>query len=515
MTIPLPPSKPDVPRLQLSGISKSFGGIAAVKSIDWVVKRGEIHALLGENGAGKSTLVKIVTGYHSQDQGTMRLDGAERRFANPLDARAQGVVAVYQDPKLFGHLDIAENIFMGIHPLNRSGTIDRRAMYRRSREILRELESDLDPSTPVAGLSIGDVQFVEFSRALVAGVSRVLILDEPTAALTPSETKRLFRIVRRFRDQGAAVVLISHRLEDLEGLVDTVTVLRDGERVVTVPAQSLTPSDVVRLMVGRSLDLTRPAVKDKIKPDTDAPPRLRVENLGRSGTFSGVSFAVHAGEVVAMAGLVGAGRSEVAQAIFGINPPDSGRVTIDGIEVSPRSPRQMQRLGIAYVPEDRDREGLITALSITKNIGLAIIGKLARRGILSKTRERASAERFVRELSIRAASTEQTVAALSGGNRQKVVLAKWLATDPKILILDEPTHGIDVATKAQVHQIIRGLADHGIAVLVISSDLPEVLRLGDRVLVMADGKLIESFPRQAATEEKIMAAATWRARRAA
>jgi rhamnose transport system ATP-binding protein len=512
MTAPLT-SALDAPRLELSGISKSFGGIAAVKSIDWTVKRGEIHALLGENGAGKSTLVKIVTGYHSQDHCTMRLDGLERQFASPLEARSEGVVAVYQDPKLFGHLDVAENIFMGIHPLTGSGTIDRRAMYRRSREILRELESDLDPATPVAGLSIGEIQFVEFSRALVTGVSRVLILDEPTAALTPSETARLFRIVRRFRDQGAAVVLISHRLEDLEGLVDTVTVLRDGERVVTAPAQSLTPSDVVRLMVGRSLDQARP--RNKAEPATGAQPRLRVENLARSGTFSGVSFEIRAGEIVTMAGLVGAGRSEVAQAIFGINPPDSGRVIVDGIEVSPRSPRQMLRLGMAYVPEDRDREGLITTLSITKNIVLAIIGRLARRGILSKAREMETAQRFVGELSIKAGSIGQAVASLSGGNRQKVVLAKWLAADPKMLILDEPTHGIDVATKAQVHQIIRALADRGIAALVISSDLPEVLQLGERVLVMADGNLVESFSRAAATEEAIMAAATWRARRAA
>jgi rhamnose transport system ATP-binding protein len=334
--------------------------------------------------------------------------------------------------------------------------------------------------------------------------------------LTPSETDRLFRVVRRFRDQGTSVVLISHRLEDLEGLVDTVTVLRDGEHVATEPARKLTPSAVVKLMVGRPLEQLYPGERlTEPQPDGEGEVRLRVENLAQAGVFSGVSFALRAGEIVTMAGLVGAGRSEIAQAIFGISPPTGGRLFVDGAEINPRSPDQMLKLGLAYVPEDRDREGLIPSMAIVRNLVLAVINRLAKRGIASAMRERALAVRSVQELSIKASSIDQPVNSLSGGNRQKVVLGKWLATDPRILILDEPTHGIDVATKAQVHKIIRELADRGMAVLVISSDLPEVLRLGDRVLVMADGRLRATFKRGEATEEKVMAAATWRQRSAA
>jgi rhamnose transport system ATP-binding protein len=502
------------PRLELSRVSKSFGGIRALRDVDWVVRPGEVHALLGENGAGKSTIVKIVTGIQAADSGEVRLDGAPVAFRSPMAARAAGIVAVYQDPKLFPHLDVAENIFMGLHPRSAFGTVDRGAMRDRAKAILTELDSDLDPSAMVAGLSIGDVQFVEFARALVAGVDKVLILDEPTAALTPAETERLFRVVRRFRDRGVSVVLISHRLEDLEDLVDTVTVLRDGERVATRPAAELTSSDVVRMMVGRSLG-------ELYQRDADAAPRIlgetriEVENLGQAGIFDDVSFKVRAGEIVCMAGLVGAGRSEVAQSIFGMTPPTAGRVRVDGVEVFPRSPGQMLRLGLAFVPEDRDGEGLVTSLSIARNISMSVIDRLARAGILSPRRETALAERYGAELSIKAASVRQVVASLSGGNRQKVVLGKWLATDPKVLILDEPTHGIDVGTKAQVHGLIERLAAQGLAILVISSDLPEVLRLGDRVLVMADGRLKADLTRGEATEESVMSAASWRRRRAA
>jgi rhamnose transport system ATP-binding protein len=505
-----------LPRLELRGISKSFGGIAAIKGIDWAVMPGEIHALLGENGAGKSTLVKIITGYQRQDIGSYFLDGSERSFVSPLEARAAGVVAVYQDPKLFGHLDVAENVFMGVHPRAVLGMIDRKEMYRRTRDILHDLETDLDPHAMIAGLSIGDMQFVEFARAMVSGASKLLILDEPTAALTPSETERLFRVVRRFRDQGTSVVLISHRLEDLEGLVDTVTVLRDGERVATEPASKMTPSAVVKLMVGRPLEQLYPGERESTrKTGTTGQIRLKTENLALAGVFSGLSFELRAGEVVTMAGLVGAGRSEVAQAIFGVTPPTGGRLFIDGAEIVPRSPDQMLKLGLAYVPEDRDREGLIPSMSIVKNLVLAVLARLSRRGIASSRQERILSNRFAQELSIKASSIDQPVNSLSGGNRQKVVLGKWLATEPRILILDEPTHGIDVATKAQVHSIVRDLANRGMAVLVISSDLPEVLRLGDRVLVMADGRLKACFKRGEATEEAVMAAATWRHRSAA
>lgn len=500
------------PRLELRGITKSFGGIRALAEVSLAIAPGEVHAVLGENGAGKSTLVKIVTGIEAADAGEILLDGTPVHFRSPMAARAAGVVAVYQDPKLFPHLDVAENIFMGLHPVTRFGTLDRRRMYARARELLAGLEASLDPTAPVAGLSIGEAQFVEFARAMVEGADRLLILDEPTASLTPAETERLFRIVRRLKQRGTSIILISHRLEELRGLVDTVTVLRDGRHVATRPAADLAEEEVIRLMVGRALDLLDPS--ERASP-TEGPVRLRLEGLTLAGVFEGISFAVRGGEVVALAGLVGAGRSELAQALFGVTPPTSGTVWLDRTEVVPRSPRQMLRLGLAYLPEDRDGEGLVTPLSITWNLVLPVTGRLAHLGFLRPRRERAVAKHHAEELQIRSRSLEQAVATLSGGNRQKVVLGKWLATNPKVLILDEPTHGIDVGTKAQVHKLVRELAGEGLAVVLISSDLPEVLRLGDRVLVMAGGRLTAEFARGEATEERVMAAAARRPRLAA
>ena len=504
-------------RLALSGIAKSFGGIHALKGVSFDIRPGEIHALLGENGAGKSTLVKIVSGLQMADAGKIRLDGERVRFKTPIEARKAGVVAVYQDPKLFPHLDVAENIFMGVQPLDRLGTIDKRRMYERARALLADLDASLDPTTMVAGLSIGEVQFVEFARAMAEGVDRLLFLDEPTAALTPSETERLFRVVRRLRDNGTSIVFISHRLEELEGLVDTVTVLRDGTHVATEPAAALDETAVVKLMVGRSLDQLYPGDPEGGAPDgtplSHGAERLRVENLGLRGTFDGISFTLHAGEIVAMAGLVGAGRSEIAQTIFGLTPPTTGKVFLDAEEVRITSPRQMLDLGLAYLPEDRDGEGLIPRLSILRNLVLPIMGRLARFGVVAPRRERAVAKTYAADLQIKAGSLDQAAATLSGGNRQKVVLGKWLAMNPSVLILDEPTHGIDVGTKAQVHHIARTLADKGLAVLMISSDLPEVLRMGDRVIVIADGRVTGMFSRAEATQEKIMTAASLRSRK--
>jgi rhamnose transport system ATP-binding protein len=500
-----------VARLSLVGISKSFGGIEAVRDVAFDVAPGTIHALVGENGAGKSTLVKIITGLQPADAGEIRLDGVPVRFRTPMEARSAGIVAVYQDPKLFPHLDVAENIFMGIHPLSRLGVVDRRKMYQRACDLLRTLDVELDPYALVAGLSLGEVQFVEFARAMAEGAERLLILDEPTAALTPDETARLFRVVRRLRDRGAAVIFISHRLEELAGLVDFVTVLRDGRHVATAPAATLDRAAVVRLMVGRSLDQLYPERPGDARR-TPGAELLRVEGLGQEGVFDDISFGLSAGEIVGLAGLVGAGRSEIAQAIFGVTPPTAGRVIVDGRVVAVRDPRQMLGLGVAYLPEDRDGEGLITTLSIVKNLVLPIVDRLAWHGVLRPGREQAETRRFADRLQIKAASLEQAVSALSGGNRQKVVLGKWLAMGPRVLILDEPTHGIDVGTKAQVHQIIERLAADGIAILMISSDLPEVLRMSDRILVIADSRLTGEFGRDEATQEVVMTAATQRRR---
>ena len=464
--------------------------------------------LVGENGAGKSTLVKIITGLEQADSGQVLLAGRPVHFHTPIEARASGVVAVYQDPKLFPHLSVAENIALGAYPTLPIGAIDRRQMYARARALLQQVGSDLDPRALVAGLSVAEHQFVEIARALSSDV-RVLILDEPTSALTPAEAERLFRVVRALRDRGTAVIFITHRLEEIMAMSDDITVLRDRRHIATKPANTVDQASLVQMMVGRPLEtlFTR----------RDAPvfgaEVLRVEKLALAGVFDDVSFSVRAGEVVGMGGLVGAGRSEIAQTLFGITPPTSGRVFLNGKQVQPTSPRQMLGLGLAYLPEDRDRDGLIMPESITHNITLPILRRLAHWTFVDRTRERSIAEEAAAAYRVLTPTVEQIVSSLSGGNRQKVAFAKWLATNPMALILDEPTHGIDIGSKAQVHEMIAQLAGRGLAVLLISSDLPELLAMSDRILVIAEGAQVTEFPRGEATQEKVMLAAAQQARR--
>lgn len=504
VTAPVEAARECISRLSVVGVSKSYEGIHALDDVSFEVAPGEIHALVGENGAGKSTLVKVITGLVTPDAGTLRLDGTPVAFGTPMEARDAGVSAVYQDPKLFPHLDVAENVFMGIFPRTGRGIIDRHRTYAETDRLLSELGVDLDPQAVVAGLSVAELQSVGIARALTRDL-RLLILDEPTAALTPSEADRLFAIVRRLRERGTSVIFISHRLEELPGFVDRVTVLRDGRHVRTAPIGQLAHSDLVRLMVGRSLEnLYRRADDGRAL----GPARLRVEGLTLAGAFRDISFSVHGGEVVTLAGLVGAGRTEIAQAIFGIVPAGSGRVWLDDEEVEVRSPRQMLGKGVAYLPEDRDGQGLVTPFSIADNMTLPIVGRLARMGFLQRSRERAIAQRLATDLQVKMADLDQVVAALSGGNRQKVVLGKWLATEPRVLLLDEPTHGIDVGTKAQVHELVAQLAQRGLAILVISSDLPEVLAISDRILVIAEGLLTAEFRGGEVDQEQVMLAAT-------
>ncbi len=491
------------PLLSLTGIEKSYGPTRVLTDISFAIGRGRVHALVGENGAGKSTLVKIITGIVSADAGTLTMNGAELAFRTPIEARAAGIVAVYQDPKLFPHLDVAENMFVGTYPRTTMGTVDRRAIYHRARALLGRLGVELDPHSLVATLSIAELQFVEIARALSTDV-QLLILDEPTSSLTPAEAERLFRIARALRDQGKSVLLITHRLEEVEAIADVVTVLRDGRHVATRPADELDRPMIVNLMVGRPLDqlfAARPAA-------APGPEMLRVEGLGLRGTFIDVSFALRGGEVVGMAGLVGAGRSEIAQSIFGMTPPTAGRVLLRGSQVRPTSPKRMLRLGLAYLPEDRDGQGLIMAESVVGNVTLPIIHRLARLGVVNRARARRMATESVQTYRIRTEGIDQTVALLSGGNRQKVAFARWLATRPAVLILDEPTHGVDVGSKAQIHRIIADLAGSGLAVLLISSDLPEIIAMSDRILVVAEGRIVDEIARADATQEAMMTAAT-------
>jgi rhamnose transport system ATP-binding protein len=490
------------PRLQLLGISKHYGAVQALNGVDFTLAPGEIHALVGENGAGKSTLVGIMTGLVEPTEGTLLLDGEEQSYRNPRAARAAGVVAVYQDPRLFPHLDIAENIFTGLYPQRVPGMVNRAQMHRRAAELLGRLGIELDTHTLLSSLSVAEAQFVEIARALATD-TKVLILDEPTAALTSDDTARLFRLVRELRDRGTSIIWISHRLEEILALADTVTVLRDGQLVRTTAVENLTEAQMVQLMVGRAVALTR-ADRRAIPGDEV----LTVSDLASRGVFADVSFSVRAGEIVAMAGLLGSGRTEIAETIFGLRKPANGTVAVNGVQVDSRKPRKMQRHGVAFLPENRDREGLITTFSVARNITLPSSRALSRWGVMRPGREQQLAVEQIARLQIKTAGGNVPASSLSGGNRQKVAIARWLATQPKMLMLDEPTHGIDVGTKVHIHELIRQLAhDEGLAVLVISSDLLEVLALADRVLVLSEGRIRAEIPGDEATQESIMTAA--------
>ncbi|MFD4577438.1 sugar ABC transporter ATP-binding protein [Streptomyces sp. NPDC058417] len=493
------------PVLALRDVAKSFGAVRALRGVTLELFPGEVHALAGENGAGKSTLIKALAGVHRPDTGQVLLDGAPVAFHGPGDARDAGIAVIYQEPTLFPDLSIAENIFMGRRPRRSLGRIDHRATRAATAGLMRRLGVALDPDRPARGLSIADQQIVEIAKALSFD-ARVLIMDEPTAALTGGEVARLFTVVRALSAQGAAVLFVSHRLEEIFAICSRVTTLRDGALVASEPLAGMTEDDLVRRMVGRDLDELYP--KQEVTPGEVA---LSVRRLTREGVFTDVSFEVRRGEIVALAGLVGAGRTEVARAVFGVDRPDAGEVDVLGRRLTPGAPSLAMAAGLALVPEDRRAQGLVTGLSIERNIGLTGLRATTRAGLMDRRAERDRALDWAVRLQVKYARLADTVNTLSGGNQQKVVLAKWLATAPEVLIVDEPTRGIDVGTKAEVHRLLSRLAAEGVAVLMISSDLPEVLGMADRVLVMHEGRLAAEIPRSAATEETVMAAATGRA----
>ena len=507
MTLPDP--EPRVPVLALEGVSKSFGAVRALRSVSLRLYAGEAHALAGENGAGKSTLIKTLAGVHRPDEGTVLLDGAPVEFAGPADARDAGVAVIYQEPTLFPDLSVAENIFMGRQPRRSFGRVDHRAVRSAASALFARLGVAMDPDRPARGLSIADQQLVEIAKALSFD-ARVLIMDEPTAALTGSEVARLFAVVRTLREQGAAVLFISHRLEEIFALCQRVTTLRDGAWVASEPVDGLTEADLVERMVGRKLDELYPK-----QPAVVGEVALEVSRLTREGVFTDVSFQVRHGEIVGLAGLVGAGRSEVARAVFGVDRWDAGGVTVGGRALRPGSPSLAMAAGLALVPEDRRAQGLVMQMSIERNIGLSGLADTSTAGLMSRRGERDRALDWATRLRVKYARLGDLVGTLSGGNQQKVVLAKWLATNPSVLIVDEPTRGIDVGTKAEVHRLLSRLAADGVAVLMISSDLPEILGMADRVLVMHEGRISAEIPRAEATEQSVMAAATGTANRSA
>ncbi|MET8684726.1 sugar ABC transporter ATP-binding protein [Streptomyces sp. NPDC004732] len=492
------------PVLAAHGLSKSFGAVRALRDVSLELHAGEAHALAGENGAGKSTLIKTLAGVHRPDAGSLSLDGEPVVFQGPAAARDAGVAVIYQEPTLFPDLSVAENIFMGRRPRRSLGRVDHKAVHAAARSLFARLAVDLDPEQPARGLSIADQQIVEIAKALSFD-ARVLIMDEPTAALTGSEVARLFGVVRTLREQGAAVLFISHRLEEIFALCQRVTTLRDGALIASEPLDGLTEDDLVRRMVGRDLDELYP------KQDTQTGDiALSVRRLTREGVFTDVSFDVRRGEIVGLAGLVGAGRSEVARAVFGVDRWDAGTVEVQGKALTNGAPSAAMAAGLALVPEDRRAQGLVMDMSIERNIGLTGLRTTVRVGLMDRGAERSRALDWALRLQVKYARIADAVGTLSGGNQQKVVLAKWLATGPRVLIVDEPTRGIDVGTKAEVHRLLSELAADGVAVLMISSDLPEILGMADRVLVMHEGRLTAEIPRATATEESVMAAATGR-----
>jgi rhamnose transport system ATP-binding protein len=504
----VPPILPtgERPALLLRNVSKSFPGVRALDEVSFDVLPGEVHALLGENGAGKSTLIKIVSGVYPPNSGDLEVDGQAVSFTHPGEAQAKGIATIYQEFSLYSELTVAENIFSGHMPRSQFGTIDWRKAAREAEILLESLDaSDLDVNSRVGTLSVGNRQRVEIAKAL-SRKAHILILDEPTAVLTQHDTERLFGVIRKLTAQKVAVIYITHRMDEVFKLSNRVTVLRDGKMVGVRVAKQTTEEELVRMMVGRTLELDPSSHPDL--PPGDRPVLLRATHLSRAPLLKDASIELRAGEIVGLAGLIGSGRSELAQAIFGVAPQDSGTVEVDGKIVKIRRPEDAIALGVAYVPEDRQRQGLVTAMTVSQNIGLTRIWQLVRGPFLDFNAEEKQAVQYINSLRIKTPSSRQLARNLSGGNQQKIVLAKWLAIKPRILIVDEPTRGIDVGARAEIYRLLDSLArDNGLAILVISSDLPEVLRLGDRICVMREGRLVAEFNRREATQELVGGAA--------
>ncbi len=496
------PSEPRPAALELRDVAKSFGAVQALVSASLRVESGSIHALVGENGAGKSTLVKVVAGVYRRDAGELLLEGEPVDFGSTAESKAAGVAVIYQEPTLFPDLSVTENIFMGRQILGSARRIDRAAMYAEAAELFSGLGVDIDPRRPALGLSIADQQIIEIAKAISLD-ARVLIMDEPTAALSGVEVERLFAVARRLRDEGRALVFISHRFDEVFALCDVVTVMRDGAYVDTVPTAETDNDAIVSMMVGRAVGDLFPKT-----PATIGEPVLVVRDLESAGVFHGVSFEVRAGEIVGLAGLVGAGRSEIARAVFGVDGYDSGEVLLGDRRVPRKDPRAAIRAGMAFIPEDRRKQGLVVDASVARNVAGVIRTGLTRLGLLTQRSENKAAAPWAARLEVKTNALDAHATTMSGGNQQKVVIAKWLATEPRMLIIDEPTRGIDIGTKAEVHRLLSELAGQGMAILMISSELPEVLGMADRILVVSEGRLTADLAADGATPEDVMRAAT-------
>ncbi len=503
-------STADAPLLLAArGVAKAFPGVQALDDVHIEVRGGRLNAVLGENGAGKSTLMNILAGVYAPDRGELLIGAGATRFSGPRDAQQAGVAIIHQELNLLPDLTVAENIFLGREPRGRLGLIDYRAMNRQAVALLRQLELEIDPRTPVRRLQIGAQQIVEVAKALSLK-ARVLIMDEPTSAITEHEIDVLFRIIRQLKAAGVGIVYITHKLDELPQIADDVTILRDGRLIAAQPYGAASRDELVRLMVGRDLSELFPKTPASVDSEVLRLERIALRRSTAPDDFAlrDVSFTVRRGEVVGLFGLMGAGRTELLQTIFGLHAKlSSGVVFVDGQRASIRSPQAAIAAGIALAPEDRKADGLVLSMSVAENITLASLNPATQFGLLQPRREAAAAQNFVDRMGVKTPSLDQAVRNLSGGNQQKVVLAKWLAVGPKVLLLDEPTRGIDVSAKREIHALIDELAHAGLGVLMASSELPELLGIADRIIVLAEGRVTGEFARGAATEEALLHAA--------
>ncbi|MCI6710784.1 MAG: sugar ABC transporter ATP-binding protein [Anaerovoracaceae bacterium] len=488
--------------IEMTGIMKSFGTNQVLDNAGFFLRDGEVHALMGENGAGKSTLMKILTGVYTRDGGIVKVNGQEVNYSNPQEAEAAGIVFIYQELNVMFDLTVEENLFMGKEITKGFGICDKKAMRAKAEEVLERMGVSIPVDTVMSDLSVGQQQMIEICKALLVD-AKVIIMDEPTAALTQSETAALFEVIENLKKRGVSIVYISHRMEEIFELCDRITVLRDGQYIDTCEIKDITMDDVVKMMIGREIGERYPSRNHSVGKTV-----FEVKGLSRKGAFNDVSFTVGAGEVLGVSGLMGAGRTEIMQAVFGYLPADSGEILIDGQPVKIKNPMDAMKAGIGFITEDRKVEGLMLDKTIRENIALANLGTISGSGVISKAKEKSLISRGIEEFKIRCFGTEHECGNLSGGNQQKVVLAKWIYTEPKILILDEPTRGVDIGAKKEIYNVINDMARKGVAIIMVSSELPEILGMSDRVMVVREGDVRGILNIENASQESIMTLAT-------
>ncbi|MDR2386548.1 MAG: sugar ABC transporter ATP-binding protein [Deltaproteobacteria bacterium] len=491
----------DAPVLEMMNVTKTFPGVKALDNVQFRLDHGQIHAIMGENGAGKSTFIKIITGVHAADSGQMLLNGQVVHFKNPNDAQKASIAAIYQHSTSYPHLSVAENIFIGHEQVSKfTGMIDWKAMYRRAEKLLAELDSHLNPRRPVGSLTVAERQIVEVAKAISTD-SQIVIMDEPTASLSSRECEKLYQISEKLRDKGTSIIFISHRFEDMYRLADKVTVFRDGKYIGTWEVAAISEPDLIKAMVGREIERVYPQKSNQIGQEL-----LRVEGLSKLGFFKKVNFSLRKGEILGFSGLVGSGRTDLMQCLAGVARADQGQVFLEGRKVSPKSCRQALKEGIGLLPEDRQGQGLILEWEIYKNVTLSELKKYQNKTVLNEKKERATAKKLGQRVSLKAPTVMDKVSSLSGGNQQKVVFCKLLNSELKVLILDEPTKGVDVGAKSQIYEIINDLAAQGYGVIFVSSDMPELLGVSDRIMAMHEGVITGEFLASEVTQEKLLLA---------